>query len=279
MKSNVERQLFSVSNEHKRSKSEEVNNSQIRHLSILKQSKSEGEGGPDTISSISKSCSSSISSNQVLSKKTVDLVLLMKSKNDESPLSVNNRLKSWISPSSVVTPDATCPSPISTSTPNSTFGTGQLSSGETKRANSRPANSNNNSAQDSRPDKERRPSSSLFRSKYIAASIIEDLSMACESRDSEEESRIAQLLLKQQNHTRKISAKSLDSFYLDGCQEQSVLKIFFIGDEKVGKSSILRRYCENKYTEEYTPTCGVDFKPDIYRYSGTLYHVNTHTET
>jgi hypothetical protein len=195
----------------------------------------------------------------------------MKSKKDESPLSVNNRLKSWISPSTVVTPDATCPSPLSSTASNSAFGTGQLSSGETKRANSRSVNSNNNSAQDGKPDKERRPSSSLFRSKYIAASIIEDLSMACESRDSEEESRLA-LLSKQQNHTRKVSAKSLDSFYMDGCQEQSVLKMLFIGDEKVGKSSILRRYCENKYTEEYTPTCGVDFKPDIYRYSGTLYN-------
>ena len=267
MKSSLEKQLFSASNEHKRSKSEEVNNSQIRHFSILKQSKSEGEGGPDTISSISKSGSSNTSSNRVLSKKTVDLVLLMKQNTDESPLGANyNRLTSWSSPSSVVSPDANLPSPLSTSASNSTLSNRQLSSGEAKRANSGATNSNSSSTQGSKQDK-RRTSSSLFRSKYLAASTFEDLSMACESRDSEEESRIASLS-KQQNHARKMSAKSLDSFCLDGC-ENSVLKIFFIGDEKVGKSSILRRHCENTYTVDYNPTSGVDFKPDIFRYSGT----------
>lgn len=264
MKSSLEKQLFSASNEHKRSKSEEVNNSQIRHFSILKQSKSEGEGGPDTISSISKSGSSNTSSNRVLSKKTVDLVLLMKQNTDESPLGANyNRLTSWSSPSSVVSPDANLPSPLSTSASNSTLSNRQLSSGEAKRANSGATNSNSSSTQGSKQDK-RRTSSSLFRSKYLAASTFEDLSMACESRDSEEESRIASLS-KQQNHARKMSAKSLDSF----CCENSVLKIFFIGDEKVGKSSILRRHCENTYTVDYNPTSGVDFKPDIFRYSGT----------
>src|SRR5688500_4704082 len=39
----------------------------------------------------------------------------------------------------------------------------------------------------------------------------------------------------------------------------TVLKIIVIGDAGVGKSSISATYCENKYSDNYTSTIGVDF--------------------
>lgn len=37
-------------------------------------------------------------------------------------------------------------------------------------------------------------------------------------------------------------------------------KIMLIGDSGVGKSALLRRFCDDEYTEDYTATIGVDFK-------------------
>jgi small GTP-binding protein len=37
------------------------------------------------------------------------------------------------------------------------------------------------------------------------------------------------------------------------------VKIIIIGDATVGKSSIMQRYVENKFTEKYNPTIAVDY--------------------
>lgn len=39
-----------------------------------------------------------------------------------------------------------------------------------------------------------------------------------------------------------------------------LFKVLFVGDSGVGKSALLRRFCDNEYSEEYTATIGVDFK-------------------
>lgn len=37
------------------------------------------------------------------------------------------------------------------------------------------------------------------------------------------------------------------------------LKIVSVGDEQVGKSCLIKRYCENKFAVKYIPTIGVDY--------------------
>jgi DnaJ family protein C protein 27 len=41
--------------------------------------------------------------------------------------------------------------------------------------------------------------------------------------------------------------------------ETKRLKILSIGDSGVGKSCIIKRYCEEKFSEEYVTTIGIDF--------------------
>eukprot|EP00347_Sterkiella_histriomuscorum_P002710 403367106 len=43
-------------------------------------------------------------------------------------------------------------------------------------------------------------------------------------------------------------------------QQISVIKLIIVGHEKVGKSSLMLRYCDNEFTEQYLATIGVDFK-------------------
>ncbi len=46
------------------------------------------------------------------------------------------------------------------------------------------------------------------------------------------------------------------------------LKIVFIGDEEVGKTSLVLRYTENRFTEAYKPTLGADFAIKEINYNG-----------
>jgi GTPase SAR1 family protein len=43
-------------------------------------------------------------------------------------------------------------------------------------------------------------------------------------------------------------------------QKGITLKYLVIGDSGVGKSSILVRYCDDSFNNEYLSTIGVDFK-------------------
>ena len=46
------------------------------------------------------------------------------------------------------------------------------------------------------------------------------------------------------------------------------LKIVVLGDEEVGKTSIILKYVENRFTEDYKPTLGADFAIKEIRYNG-----------
>lgn len=46
-------------------------------------------------------------------------------------------------------------------------------------------------------------------------------------------------------------------------QKEYLFKLVIIGDASTGKSSLLRRYCENAFVEKYTCTVGVDFQIKI----------------
>ena len=39
-----------------------------------------------------------------------------------------------------------------------------------------------------------------------------------------------------------------------------LFKIVLVGNSSVGKSSLLRRYCDDAFQESYLPTIGVDFR-------------------
>ena len=41
---------------------------------------------------------------------------------------------------------------------------------------------------------------------------------------------------------------------------ESLAKVIIIGDSGVGKTVLLKRYCEGIYSDTYTATIGVDFK-------------------
>lgn len=45
----------------------------------------------------------------------------------------------------------------------------------------------------------------------------------------------------------------------DGQKQQHLYKVLVIGDYAVGKTSIIKRYCEGYFTPNYKLTIGVDF--------------------
>ena len=55
---------------------------------------------------------------------------------------------------------------------------------------------------------------------------------------------------------------SVDSSSLDGSFDIKI-NIMLLGDSNVGKSSILRRYCENQFSPNFISSIGVDFETKI----------------
>ena len=43
------------------------------------------------------------------------------------------------------------------------------------------------------------------------------------------------------------------------------LQVVLLGDCRVGKTSLLKRFCEDKFKEIYTPTIGIDFNTKVVR--------------
>ncbi|CAD8169418.1 unnamed protein product [Paramecium octaurelia] len=42
--------------------------------------------------------------------------------------------------------------------------------------------------------------------------------------------------------------------------DKPIIKLLIIGDSAVGKTNILKRFCENQYTPSFVSTIGIDFK-------------------
>ena len=47
-------------------------------------------------------------------------------------------------------------------------------------------------------------------------------------------------------------------------------KIVIIGEQSTGKSSLLRRYCENKFSDKYSCTVGVDFQIKLLKFGDKI---------
>lgn len=91
---------------------------------------------------------------------------------------------------------------------------------------------------------------------------------ACESRDSEEEIRLA-------NSKPVTTNESVDEDINVGSTEQQLekqMKIFVVGDSKVGKSSIIRTLFDQPFEDTWRKTSGVDFRAtQIQSQSGVMY--------
>lgn len=56
--------------------------------------------------------------------------------------------------------------------------------------------------------------------------------------------------------------------------EQLLIKILTIGDPEVGKSCLIKRYCEGRFVSRYIPTIGVDYGVKKMNIKGFKVHVN-----
>lgn len=52
------------------------------------------------------------------------------------------------------------------------------------------------------------------------------------------------------------------------------IKIISMGDQRTGKSCLIKRFCENKFVSRYIPTIGVDFGVKPIRVNGAAVRVN-----
>ena len=43
-------------------------------------------------------------------------------------------------------------------------------------------------------------------------------------------------------------------------EKEQILKLILVGNQEVGKSNLLFRFCENKYNNKYSETIGIDFR-------------------
>mmetsp|Transcript_22979 Transcript_22979/g.70349 ORF Transcript_22979/g.70349 Transcript_22979/m.70349 type:complete len:190 (+) Transcript_22979:58-627(+) len=55
-------------------------------------------------------------------------------------------------------------------------------------------------------------------------------------------------------------------------RQLSRIKVISMGEERVGKSCLIKRFCEEKFVDKYVPTIGIDFgvKPVSVEQSGTV---------
>ena len=56
--------------------------------------------------------------------------------------------------------------------------------------------------------------------------------------------------------------------------KKNILKVVIIGDAGVGKTSLLKRYVENKFSKEYRVTLGADFLNKKVELNGKQYSIN-----
>jgi Ras-related protein Rab-1A len=128
------------------------------------------------------------------------------------------------------------------------------------------------------------PTTHIFRKLHpISTSHLFDPN-ACESRDSEEEQRLAGMSLKEslqpegssksgiqetnseEEMNRNTSNRShrsdqhspLKNQHSSGRNNVIQLKVVLVGNEMVGKTNLLLKYFDNKYSEHYNPSFGVD---------------------
>ena len=56
-------------------------------------------------------------------------------------------------------------------------------------------------------------------------------------------------------------------------ENQRRIKVVFLGDRSVGKSSIINRFITNQFDQDLQPTVGVDFMGKNVRYKNQNYRI------